>query len=121
MGAILASPIRVMDQSLFRAFHGYSLKQGFGYQALCYTWSHSLTHYRSGVQTLVSSKIKPTLISGNIGNISNPYPTSGRSLEPLSQEIVSDREIMSGVGSYSKPTVLYAAQAQFPADAFYTM
>jgi hypothetical protein len=45
----------------------------------------------------------------------------GRGLELLSQEIVGYCKTMFGVGSHSKPAILYTAQDQFPTNTLYPM
>lgn len=69
----------------------------------------------------MSGKIKPTLISRNISNISYPYLARGRGLKSLSENVIRHWKRVAGVRSYLKAVFLYTAQAKLPSNTLYTM
>ena len=69
----------------------------------------------------MSDKIKPTLISRNIKNISHTYLPRGRGLKSLSENVIHHWKTVAGVRSYLKAVFPYTAQAKLRANTLYTM
>lgn len=120
MGTVLAPTIRMMDKSGFRTLGGNGPKKRLADQILRHTGSHGIADDLPSAQILVSGKIEPTLFSLNIGDVAQPDLARSLRLELLSQEVLSHRQGVSGVGRRLEPPHLPAAQAELPAQALDT-
>jgi len=71
-GAILAAPIRVVNQAHRTLFGGQRSQKGRYNQILCHTFSHGIAYDFSGTKILVTGKIQPSFPGGNVSDIVQP-------------------------------------------------
>lgn len=72
MGAILATPIRVVYQSARWAFCRHTPKQRLADQVFGRALAHGVAHQVATEQIFVACQIEPILISRDVGDVSHP-------------------------------------------------
>ena len=84
-GAILAAPIRVMDQTRRRSFGGQRPQKGLDDQILRHTLRHGIAYDFPGKKILVTGKIQPAFPCGDVSDVRQPDLVRHGRLELLIQ------------------------------------
>lgn len=71
-GAILAAPIRVVNQTRCGSLGGYGPQEGLVDQILCHALSHGITYDFSGKKILMTGKVQPAFPCGNVSDVRQP-------------------------------------------------
>lgn len=118
MGAILATPIRVVDQSAWWAFCRHTAKQRLADQVFGHALAHGVAHQVATEQIFVACQIESTLIRRDVGNVGHPDLIGGGRLEFLLQQVWRNRHDVIRVRRRLELAFLFAAYPQFPTNAF---
>jgi len=117
MGAILTSPVRVMNQSWSWPLIGGGAPESLRRQALGHAFTHRVTDDFAGEHILHAGHVKPTFAGLDIGDIGHPSFVGPGRREGLVQQIVGNWQVMVRVRRALEFALLLAAQGQFAAQA----
>jgi len=118
MRAVLAAPIRVVNQSLSRAFGRHSIEQGLVNQIPGQAFPHGISNNISGKEILVGGNIQPAFVSRHVGYITHPYLVRHGNLELLPQDILGYREGMLRIGGSFEFPLLLTAYTELSSNTF---
>jgi hypothetical protein len=108
----------MVNQPLSRAFNCHSLEQGLTDQIPGQALPHGISHNISGKEILMRSYVQPAFVSRHIGYITHPYLIRRGNLKLLSQDIISYRKGMPGIGGSLEFPLLLAAYAELSPNSF---
>ena len=109
MGAILATPIRVVYQSARWAFCRHTPKQRLADQVFGHALAHGVAHQVTTEQIFVACQIEPILISRDVGDVSHPDLIWDDRLEFLLQLVWRNRHGVIRVCCRLELAFLFAA------------
>ena len=115
-GAILATPIRVVNQTRCGSLDGYGPQEGLADQVLRHALCHGITHDFSGKKILMDGKIQPAFPCGDVSDVAHPDLVRRGCLELLVQQVLCHGQRMPRVRRNLELPLLPATQAELTAN-----
>jgi len=103
--AILAASIRMEDQARFRVPPEPRHAQRIGHQAGLHVGCHAPAGHVSAMQVDYSGQVQPTLIGGDVGNVTGPHGVGLRGLEVAIQQIGCNGQVVLAVSGNDIPAL----------------
>ena len=112
MGAILTAAIRVLYKAGRWSVQRDSTEQRLHHKLFCHALAHGIADYFAAKQVLQTSQIQPSLICGDVGNVTAPGLIRSACTEVLVQYIRSDWQVVRRIGRRLELALLLASQAE---------